>query len=651
MPPEISKNKPYKVVVIDPTTGNPVIIGGGSGGLIFKGAIAVASDFPTAADVQTGWLYTITADVTDNDPTKTNTGLSFKTGDEIAWDGSTWIVVGQGNVVDLQRAYDNGNEILTSGLGVIIRDNGTPISNTVTPFGQIIDTNNAAPLTLLSDTVTLAIPYEFTLEQVQSDFTVNFAVGLPDRIETNVNQSGTDLSIPGFSTNAMLGAVIVKDGANAGSYLVVGVENGALTNSRLIVIDASTGLPPTFSTGSATAKTVNITSFIGAGYGQQGRYLVGHKNSGSGYGGANELDLISNEAGDYDQLQKLENKGDLSSCLQKLSNNPDVGLGYSADVPLRIFEQLANHGDFKMTSMASDPTGLGGTDNATVWYNANEDVLKVWNFGKGRNDVYSPTRDMQTMGWEIDSVTSYNATTPIALDLTKAIHIVQGSGGAVTSTATPSIDKTGLEYGDIVILTGGGSTPGDVASALTLQDDRVLSGSDIFLSQGKEVTIACGEYIAFMYLNFTSGGEFTEVFRSPGLVLKESWSVATDYNNNQGNFRNRSIASNGGYRFTFKIPDDAREIVSVDLVGFPDSTFTGQDIDLDTDYGAIGEPYNQHSNSDTTSVYSMTANQLSEIDLLPVLPNVDAGDYCGVFVDHNGIGSAVHYIGVKILYK
>lgn len=61
----------------------------------FKGAIAVNTSFPLAAAVQTGWFYTITAAVTDNaGVTYTNTGLAFSAGDEIAWNGSTWVVVG-----------------------------------------------------------------------------------------------------------------------------------------------------------------------------------------------------------------------------------------------------------------------------------------------------------------------------------------------------------------------------------------------------------------------------------------------------------------------------------------------------------------------------------------------------------------------------
>jgi hypothetical protein len=58
-----------------------------------KGTIALASEFPTPAAVKLGWQYRITAPVTDNDVTKTNTGDTYGAGDEIYWTGSDWVLV------------------------------------------------------------------------------------------------------------------------------------------------------------------------------------------------------------------------------------------------------------------------------------------------------------------------------------------------------------------------------------------------------------------------------------------------------------------------------------------------------------------------------------------------------------------------------
>lgn len=66
----------------------------GADPLLFKGTIAIPANFPTVAAVQSGWVYRVTADVIDNDATKTNTGLAFVAGSEIAWTGSTWCDLG-----------------------------------------------------------------------------------------------------------------------------------------------------------------------------------------------------------------------------------------------------------------------------------------------------------------------------------------------------------------------------------------------------------------------------------------------------------------------------------------------------------------------------------------------------------------------------
>jgi len=66
----------------------------------FKGSIDIPGDFPTSALVQSGWLYKVTTDVTDNDATKTNTGQSFEAGDEIAWNGTDWTELGSTELWD-----------------------------------------------------------------------------------------------------------------------------------------------------------------------------------------------------------------------------------------------------------------------------------------------------------------------------------------------------------------------------------------------------------------------------------------------------------------------------------------------------------------------------------------------------------------------
>jgi hypothetical protein len=85
-------SKPY-FLMDDGTVLNLGMTGGEP--LIFKGTIATAANFPTLVAVQAGHVYRVTADVTDNDVTKTNTGLSFLAGSTIAWTGVTWCDIGE----------------------------------------------------------------------------------------------------------------------------------------------------------------------------------------------------------------------------------------------------------------------------------------------------------------------------------------------------------------------------------------------------------------------------------------------------------------------------------------------------------------------------------------------------------------------------
>lgn len=88
--------------------------------MLFKGGIALNSDFPTLAEVENGWTYTILADVTDNDASKTNTGQSFLLNDEIAWNGTNWTTLGSvtywnDDGTDLTSKVDTRNINLQNG--------------------------------------------------------------------------------------------------------------------------------------------------------------------------------------------------------------------------------------------------------------------------------------------------------------------------------------------------------------------------------------------------------------------------------------------------------------------------------------------------------------------------------------------------------
>ena len=126
-----------------------------------------------------------------------------------------------------------------------------------------------------------------------------------------------------------------------------------------------------------------------------------------------------------------------------------------------------------------------------------------------------------------------------------------------------------------------------------------------------------------------------------------------DFANNYNNYRVRTIAATGSQRFTFCIPDDFNSLVSLEAVGAPTGGAggVGKDIDRYSDYGAVGESTTQHSEADTTSTYDTgTDDNWEAIDLSSVFSSLNAGDICGVLVDHKSIGGAINYARIILKY-
>lgn len=83
---------------------------------------------------------------------------------------------------------------------------------------------------------------------------------------------------------------------------------------------------------------------------------------------------------------------------------------------------------------------------------------------------------------------------------------VRGSGGAVTVTATPSVEEASIE-GHTVILQGASNT-----NTLTLQDESSLSGSKLELDGGSNVTLGMGDILVLVYNE--NSNKYYEVSRS-----------------------------------------------------------------------------------------------------------------------------------------
>jgi len=127
-----------------------------------------------------------------------------------------------------------------------------------------------------------------------------------------------------------------------------------------------------------------------------------------------------------------------------------------------------------------------------------------------------------------------------------------------------------------------------------------------------------------------------------------------DWNNVYNGFKNRSIAGTGNHDFSFVIPADFKSLVSLKLIGIvtSGSAGSGKSVTLNSTYAKDGESYSQHTESDT-DVYEIAASAglIGSLDLSAVFTSIEAGDLCGVNVDHNAIGGYVYYLAIELKYE
>ena len=79
----------------------------------------------------------------------------------------------------------------------------------------------------------------------------------------------------------------------------------------------------------------------------------------------------------------------------------------------------------------------------------------------------------------------------------------------------------------------------------------------------------------------------------------------------------------------FHIPHDFSSITEAVVILNPLTTATHR-FDITSDYAAVGEAFNIHSESDLNHDFSMTAFQFYEMDVSGVLSSLSAGDYGGI---------------------
>ncbi len=100
----------------------------------------------------------------------------------------------------------------------------------------------------------------------------------------------------------------------------------------------------------------------------------------------------------------------------------------------------------------------------------------------------------------------------------------------------------------------------------------------------------------------------------------------------------------------FIVPADFSSVTSAVYLITPNQNDATVDIDIRSDYAANGEAYNAHSESDTASTHSLTANQFYELDVSGILSSLAVGDYVGVKLTNSDAQTALSVYGLRFKY-
>jgi hypothetical protein len=117
-----------------------------------------------------------------------------------------------------------------------------------------------------------------------------------------------------------------------------------------------------------------------------------------------------------------------------------------------------------------------------------------------------------------------------------------------------------------------------------------------------------------------------------------------------GDYAGVSVGANASVNITLQFPPDFSSLTTLLVFGIPTNTFVDEDIDLTSSYAAAGELYNNHQESDTTSLYSGTADTIMTIDISGLFTSAAGGDIAGIQIDHNAIGTSINYLGLAMGY-
>lgn len=207
-------------------------------------------------------------------------------------------------------------------------------------------------------------------------------------------------------------------------------------------------------------------------------------------------------------------------------------------------------------------------------------------------------------------------------------------------TASGTTAQVDVSIPDGIFASGSHTHPAGAAAINVFENS-------IFKTTGTSISFDAG-----LSVGVTGTTAYVSVTGSSGGGTKYLWfHFGLGYDTNQGDFSVVSSSTAGTIRRTsFFMPPDFSSLIEAKVILIPLADSTTQNFDVNTDFGAIGEVYNFHSNSITTPALTLTNTQLYGVDVSMALSGTAAGDFVGLAIDKN-VNEALVYLGVYIAYN
>jgi hypothetical protein len=309
----------------------------------------------------------------------------------------------------------------------------------------------------------------------------------------------------------------------------------------------------------------------------------------------------------------------------------DASINSNCTVTLNVLQRLSGIGDVLIKT---------GTGKATFKVNKLINTISSGNLFID-NGILEATIDELTAPTRTDTIISANPVNPNKV-LRLNTNIMRGK---IFTTSISDVWKINSKFHD-------GDFSLNAASKLY---DNVQEWTGNITAGGAlaEATILVNKRNSPYSSDVFSDGDKIFIHE---IAQRKYISIPLDYDTNYQTGRGKNLAVSGTSRLTFYIPDNLNNIREIWVRGNPSAgaATSGRNIDLSINAGALNEPYNQHSATDTTSTYDFTgqANELTELfDLLTLLPALSGGDNVLLQITSNVIGGTIALMDVIIKYN